>query len=1204
VKELSSIIDHSCTLPSLSGTTFPGALIGSTWTSTPAWAVNFSDGSVNRENVSSSFSLRLVGGGLAQAGFDGYGLGEVGCTDNVPGDREPNQLIPKPNGTIFDSSTGLVWQRCTFGMAWNDQTQTCTGQPNGYSFWADALVAASAAGGGWRVPNLKEMESFVDRRCLGPAVNTKAFPGALAMKHWTSTADWVVDVNNGNVERDTSAYSLPMRLVRGGTQKEEGSWAYDDYPEAPAVPTFPADKKWVIATHGWNSDVSVWPNRLVRAICSRLGVASLSESDPDEMVRNGYGQRCSTQGWFITSLDWSSKASHFPLLPAFNRSGFEFGPTGAWKDAAETGRAHVDALPLTASTFPSFVHLIAHSAGSNLIENFASRLRARAVELGAAQPVIHTTFLDAYCPATIASSGDCNYGLSSTFSEQYVDSRLVGDGLTEATNKDLRFAYNYDVTPLDKVSSYTDVAAAYGIGTIAASLLSDIPFANHAFPVKQYAFSAGVKDYYSYPGNFSLHFDSTYPDLSVAPVSAGAANATWWNLSRDSSSFAYSLNSTIGKGLRCILSPPIGACPGAPNFDYQLAPVNGTSSLQNATCPGSQYVSATGTVVAFSCTGFLQLGGNSVQPTLKAASGKAAPLATQATLSEQSASQVLLSVAAVDIAETLSFDYQFLVPGALGTLQVYFEDLLVFNASQGAAGERLRSTGSFAIPAVSAGTYRLRVVIKSTTATLAQVRLTNIQLGKFQKLPLTAGTCGAANGSPSAAKPTNGLCTAGIPSSVTDATTSWTWACKGWSGGSTAACAAPKQGAVCTSISGATTATSGISVTYTANCTGATTYVWKLNGTQITACNNLNSCPVSFSFVGVNTLTVAPSVTSAANVTASATISVSAATAASCFSISGVNTVSATASTQTYNAVCTGASTYVWKLDGATLGCTAASCAVSFAASATPADTTHTVTVAPSTATASTASLTVTQAAAAVAPVCSGILGPVSLSAVGGPFTYAANCVGATDYLWYLPNTNFSNPDCSSGGVGTPTCRYLFNFNTGTAPVSYVIKVTARNAAGIAPQQSVTVTFAAPPTSCSLDFNGDGAVNLTDALLFNRWLLGFRNASLVNGVTPYPAGTTSAAFATAVANRMVLGQVHDFDDNGKVDTATDGLLLFRLAQGLTGSAVTSGAIGLGSHRSSHEAIRTHINTNCGTSFAPGPTVTSISPLSGGKGTLD
>jgi hypothetical protein len=302
--------------------------------------------------------------------------------------------------------------------------------------------------------------------------------------------------------------------------------------------------------------------------------------------------------------------------------------------------------------------------------------------------------------------------------------------------------------------------------------------------------------------------------------------------------------------------------------------------------------------------------------------------------------------------------------------------------------------------------------------------------------------------------------------------------------------------------------------------------------------------------------------------------------------------------------VCSNATAYVWKLDGATLSCSTASCAVTFAASGTPAVTVHTVTVAPSTAAAAAASLTVAQAAATVAPVCSGILGPVSLSAVGGPFTYAANCVGATDYLWYLPNTNFSNPDCLSGGVGTPACRYLFNFNTGTAPVSYLIKVTARNAAGIAPQQSVTVTFAAPPVSCSLDFNGDGVVNSTDALLFNRWLLGFRNASLVNGVTPYPAGTTSAAFAAAVANRMVLGQVHDFDDNGKVDTATDGLLLFRLAQGLTGSAVTSGAIGLGSHRSSHEAIRTHINTNCGTSFAPGPTVTSISPLSGGKGTLD
>lgn len=330
------------------------------------------------------------------------------------------------------------------------------------------------------------------------------------------------------------------------------------------------------------------------------------------------------------------------------------------------------------------------------------------------------------------------------------------------------------------------------------------------------------------------------------------------------------------------------------------------------------------------------------------------------------------------------------------------------------------------------------------------------------------------------------------------------------------------------------------------------------------------------------------SATNAVGTSAASAIGISAAPPpASCASINGPGLISipATASTQTYNATCNNTAAYVWKLDGATLGCATSSCAIVFAASVLPATTTHTVTAAPSTATASVASLTVTQAAAALAPVCSGIIGPVSLSAIGGPYTYSANCVGATDYLWSLANSNFSNTDCSSGGVGTPTCRYVFNFNTGTAPVSYVIKITARNAAGIAPQQSVTVTMAAPPASCSLDFNGDGAVNTTDALLFSRWLLGFRNASLVSGITPYPAGTTAANFATAVTNRVVLGQVHDFDDNVAVDAATDGLLLLRLTQGLTGSAVTSGAVGLGSHRSTHDLIRTHVNIACGTNFA-------------------
>jgi len=132
---------------------------------------------------------------------------------------------------------------------------------------------------------------------------------------------------------------------------------------------------------------------------------------------------------------------------------------------------------------------------------------------------------------------------------------------------------------------------------------------------------------------------------------------------------------------------------------------------------------------------------------------------------------------------------------------------------------------------------------------------------------------------------------------------------------------------------------------------------------------------------------------------------------------------------------------------------------------------------------------------------------------------------------------------------------------------------------------TLSITVAATP-ACSLDFNGDGAVNTTDALIFNRWLFGFRGDSLVAGITPFPVGTIPSVFATAVTGRMAITPTHDFDQDTFVNAETDGLIFLRMTQTLKGTSVTSNALGVGAQRNTYELIRTHINTNCGTSFAP------------------
>ena len=48
-----------------------------------------------------------------------------------------------PDGTVSDSETGLMWDRCSWGLTGAD----CTGGLIDFSFWPDALLNAILANG-------------------------------------------------------------------------------------------------------------------------------------------------------------------------------------------------------------------------------------------------------------------------------------------------------------------------------------------------------------------------------------------------------------------------------------------------------------------------------------------------------------------------------------------------------------------------------------------------------------------------------------------------------------------------------------------------------------------------------------------------------------------------------------------------------------------------------------------------------------------------------------------------------------------------------------------------------------------------------------------------------------------------------------------------------------------------------------------------
>lgn len=90
------------------------------------------------------------------------------------------------NGTVTDTDTGLVWQRCSAGQ--NDDT-TCTGTASTHT-WQTALNYCNGlnlAGKAWRLPSIEELKSILDKGRANPPIDTAFFPATKTGFYWTST---------------------------------------------------------------------------------------------------------------------------------------------------------------------------------------------------------------------------------------------------------------------------------------------------------------------------------------------------------------------------------------------------------------------------------------------------------------------------------------------------------------------------------------------------------------------------------------------------------------------------------------------------------------------------------------------------------------------------------------------------------------------------------------------------------------------------------------------------------------------------------------------------------------------------------------------------------------------------------------------------------------------------------------------------------
>jgi len=200
IKELSFLVDRDRYDPSINTTYFPNTVSSGYWSSTTyadnpllAWIVDFYFGNFgyNFKSYAGRYDyVRAVRGG------------QCGSFSN---------FVDNGDGTVTDTSTGLMWQKAT--------------APGTYT-WQEALsyceTSTLAEYGDWRLPSVNELQSIVDYSRYTPAINADYFPNTESY-YWSSTTDAsypsnarVVYFYDGTIYGRSKSYYYYVRAVRGG----------------------------------------------------------------------------------------------------------------------------------------------------------------------------------------------------------------------------------------------------------------------------------------------------------------------------------------------------------------------------------------------------------------------------------------------------------------------------------------------------------------------------------------------------------------------------------------------------------------------------------------------------------------------------------------------------------------------------------------------------------------------------------------------------------------------------------------------------------------------------------------------------------------------------------------------------------------------------------------------------------------------------
>ncbi|MBI5675717.1 MAG: SBBP repeat-containing protein [Nitrospirae bacterium] len=249
-KELMSIVDYSIPspVPTINTTYFPNANASYYWSSTTfasypdyAWHVYFGNGYVLSYGKYNFYDVRCVRGGELDFG----------------------NFIDNHDGTISDTSTGLMWQQAEPGeMTWSDALNYCE----------NLALPPGSGQTDWRLPNIKELESITDDTRYDPAIDTTFFQiGAIWNFYWSSTTHanytnyaWGVLFYDGYVSYYSKYDSSYVRCVRGGVQSfdyycdSDGDTYFDSSIDG-TLPQVPAGCQTTPGTDCNDSDAAINP---------------------------------------------------------------------------------------------------------------------------------------------------------------------------------------------------------------------------------------------------------------------------------------------------------------------------------------------------------------------------------------------------------------------------------------------------------------------------------------------------------------------------------------------------------------------------------------------------------------------------------------------------------------------------------------------------------------------------------------------------------------------------------------------------------------------------------------------------------------------------------------------------------------------------------------------------------------------------------